>query len=151
MELSQEILDFVASTVTSNIRELEGALNIITCQQQIKNHPLSLPEAKNLLRNSAKPQKMLSPKEVIGIVSSFYNISEETIYKKTRKKEVIKPRQVIMYILREDFNISYPSIGEKMGGRDHTTVIHSCEKIKNEIKSNSLLSQEINQLRAMIN
>jgi len=151
LELSQEILDFVASTVTSNIRELEGALNIITCQQQIKNHPLSLPEAKNLLRNSAKPQKMLSPKEVIGIVSSFYNISEETIYKKTRKKEVIKPRQVIMYILREDFNISYPSIGEKMGGRDHTTVIHSCEKIKNEIKSNSLLSQEINQLRAMIN
>jgi len=55
-----------------------------------------------------------------------------------------------MYILREDFNISYPSIGEKMGGRDHTTVIHSCEKIKNDLRFDNVLSQEINRIRAML-
>jgi chromosomal replication initiator protein len=87
---------------------------------------------------------------VIKIVANYYNINEESIYDKTRKKEVVKPRQVIMFLLREDFNISYPSIGEKMGGRDHTTVIHSCEKVKDELKTNSLLSQEIGQLRTML-
>ena len=84
------------------------------------------------------------------IIADFYKIEETVIYEKTRKKEVIKPRQVIMYILREDFNISYPSIGEKLGGRDHTTVIHSCEKIKNEVKIDSLLSKEIQEIRSII-
>ena len=64
------------------------------------------------------------------MAEKIYKIEEDIIYEKTRKKEVIKPRQIIMYILREDFSISYPSIGEKLGGRDHTTVIHSYEKIK---------------------
>jgi chromosomal replication initiator protein len=71
------------------------------------------------------------------------------VYDKTRKKEVIKPRQVIMFILREDFNISYPAIGEKLGGRDHTTVMHSCEKIKNDMKADENLVQEITQLRSI--
>jgi chromosomal replication initiator protein len=70
--------------------------------------------------------------------------------KKTRHKEVVKPRQLAMYILREDFNISYPTIGQKMGGRDHTTVIHSYEKIKEELKINSILAEELSQIRSMI-
>jgi chromosomal replication initiator protein len=86
----------------------------------------------------------------VKIVSDFYNIEENSIYEKTRKKEVVKPRQVIMYLLREDLNISYPSIGEKLGGRDHTTVIHSCEKVKEDIKSNQPLLQELNHIRSLI-
>ncbi|MFA6446259.1 MAG: helix-turn-helix domain-containing protein, partial [Candidatus Paceibacterota bacterium] len=62
----------------------------------------------------------------------------------------VKPRQIIMYLLREDFNISYPSIGEKMGGRDHTTVIHSCDKIKADIKSDPVLATDLSQIRAML-
>jgi len=150
INLSQETLDFIASNITSNIRELEGILNTVVCQYQMKNRDLNLTEVKNLLRNSSQPKKTITAKEVVKIVSGFYNIEEDLIYQKTRKKEVIKPRQIIMYILREDFNISYPSIGEKIGGRDHTTVIHSCEKIKNEIKNNSTLEQELDQLRTMI-
>jgi chromosomal replication initiator protein len=150
LSLSTDILDFVTSNVTSNIRELEGALNTISCQYQLKGKELSLSEIKTLLRNSGQPKKIISPKEIIKMVAGFYNIEEDSIYKKTRKKEVIKPRQVVMYILREEFNISYPSIGEKMGGRDHTTVIHSCEKIKEELKVDSTLAQEINQIKSMI-
>ena len=84
------------------------------------------------------------------IVSDYYNIEESHIYEKTRKKEVVKPRQIIMYLLREDMNISYPSIGEKLGGRDHTTVIHSCEKIKEDIKTNQSLTQELQHIRSMM-
>ena len=105
---------------------------------------------KNLIKNNAKPKKNISVKEVIKIITEFYNISEDTIFDKTRKKEVVKPRQVIMYILREDFNLSFPSIGEKMGGRDHTTVIHSCEKVKEDLKTNPILIGEISQIRAML-
>lgn len=151
IDLPPEIIDFIASAVTSNIRELEGTLNMVSAQAQLKNRELSLSEVKSLLKNNSTPKKNLSPKEVIKIVSDFYNIEEELICKKTRKKEIIKPRQVIMYLLREEFNISYPSIGEKLGGRDHTTVIHSCEKIKNDLKNDNTLVQEIERIKSMIN
>jgi chromosomal replication initiator protein len=149
-DLSTEVVDYLAQTLSSNIRELEGALNSIVCQAELKQKDLTLNDVKNLIKNSAKPKKNLSPKEIIKIIADFYNINEESIYEKTRKKEIIKPRQITMYILREDFNISYPSIGEKMGGRDHTTVIHSCEKIKNDLKFDNSLSQELNQIRSML-
>jgi chromosomal replication initiator protein len=82
---------------------------------------------------------MFSVKEIIKTIADFYDIPEASIYEKTRRKEVVKPRQIIMYILREDFKVSYPTIGEKLGGRDHTTVIHSCEKIKHDIKEDMQL------------
>ena len=150
VDLKPDILDFLASSVETNVRELEGIVNAIVCQTQLKNRPLSLLEIKNLIKNNTKPKKNVSVKEVIKLVSDFYNIDEESVFDKTRKKEVVKPRQVIMYLLREDFNVSFPSIGEKMGGRDHTTVIHSCEKVKEDLKTNTVLMEEINQLRAMM-
>ena len=148
--LPQELLEFLAQSVEGNIRELEGIVNSVAVQSQMKGRELNIIEIKNLIKNSAKPKKTISIKEVVKIVSDFYNIEENSIYEKTRKKEVVKPRQVIMYILREDMNISYPSIGEKLGGRDHTTVIHSCEKIKEDIKSNQALMQEVSHIRSLI-
>lgn len=148
--ITQEVLEFLAQSVDGNIRELEGIVNSIAMQTQVRGRELNILEIKNLIKNSAKPKKTVSVKEIVKIVSTFYNIDEESIYEKTRKKEVVKPRQVVMYILREDMNISYPSIGEKLGGRDHTTVIHSCEKVKEDIKSNQILLQEINHIRSLI-
>ena len=150
ISLPDEVVEYLASEIEDNIREIEGIVNVVACQIQLKKRDLNLNEIKNLLKNSAKPKKNISVKEMVKIVSDFYNIDEESIYNKTRRKEVVKPRQVAMYILREDFNISFPSIGEKMGGRDHTTVIHSYEKIKEDIKNNPLLAQEISQLRTML-
>jgi chromosomal replication initiator protein len=150
VSLSPEIIDFLALTVEGNVRELEGIVNSIAMQTQLRGRDLNLIEIKQLIKNSVKPKKLVSVKDVIKVVADFYNISETSIYEKTRKKEVVKPRQVIMYLLREDLNISYPSIGEKMGGRDHTTVIHSCEKIKEDIKSNQTLLQEVNHIRSLM-
>ncbi|MFP4539331.1 MAG: chromosomal replication initiator protein DnaA [Candidatus Paceibacterota bacterium] len=150
ISLSDEIINYLAYSIEGNIRDLEGILNSLACQMKIKNDAISLSEVKNLARNTKKPQKNVSPSEVIRAVAVFYNIEEEYIHKKTRKKEVIRPRQVTMYLLREDYKISYPSIGEKLGGRDHTTVIHSCEKIKSELKVNENLCQELEQIRTMI-
>jgi chromosomal replication initiator protein len=147
--LSKEVIDYLAYSINGNIRELEGIINSITCQSDLKERELSIVEVKNFVKNNTKPKKLVSTKEVVKAVAEFYNIEEQLVYDKTRKKEVIKPRQVIMFILREDFNISYPAIGEKLGGRDHTTVMHSCEKIKNDMKADENLVQEITQLRSI--
>lgn len=149
-ELSYDIAYHLASTIDGSIRELVGALNSIICQTQLKGKDLTLAEIKQTTKNSTKPHKTVSVKEVVKAVAAFYNIDEDSIYDKTRKQEVVKPRQMTMYILREDFSVSFPSIGQKLGGRDHTTVIHSCEKIKNELKDNQELASELNQIRAMI-
>lgn len=148
--LDPEVVEHIAFHVEGNVRDLEGIVNSIVCQQQLKERQLSTDEIKQLIRNTEKPKKTPSPEEIVRTVAEFYNIDENTIYEKTRRKEVIKPRQIIMYMMREDFNISYPTIGHTLGGRDHTTVIHSCEKVKEELKNNAELSQEIEQLRDIL-
>ena len=145
----EEVIEYLASSVQGNIRELEGLLNGIICQSELKNRNLTLSEIKPFIKNTAKPKKLLSVKEIVKVVCDFYNIEEEFVYEKTRRKEILKPRQIAMFILREDFNISYPTIGQKLGGRDHTTVMHSCEKIKVDIKNDLSLMQEVDQIRAM--
>lgn len=148
--LSVDTVDYLSRFIDDNIREIEGVVNIIACQTQLRNRELNINEIKDILKNSVKPKKTVSVKDIVKMVSDFYNVDEDSIYNKTRRKEVVKPRQVVMYILREDFNISFPSIGEKLGGRDHTTVIHSFEKIREDIKTSPVLLQEINQLRSML-
>lgn len=148
--LTNEVIEYLATTIQGNIRDLEGILNILICQSQLKGVTLTLPEVENLIKNSAKPKRTASVKEVVQKVSEFFDVDENSIYEKTRRKEIVRPRQLIMYILRNDFGVSYPSIGQKLGGRDHTTVIHSCEKIKRELKNNPTLEQEINQIRTIL-
>jgi chromosomal replication initiator protein len=150
LELSKEVVEYLAHTISGNIRELEGAINTLLCHAQLRNKDISILDVKSYIKNNVRPKKIIAVKDIVKIVSDFYNVKEESIYEKTRHKEVIRPRQVIMYILREDLSISYPSIGNKLGGRDHTTVIHSCEKIKHVIKDDQVLADEIAQIRNLL-
>ncbi|MBI5138850.1 MAG: chromosomal replication initiator protein DnaA [Candidatus Vogelbacteria bacterium] len=150
VSLADEVVHYVATSIQDSIRELEGSLNSIVCQSQLKKRPLTLNEVKTLIKNNVKPQRTISTKDVIQTVAGFYNIEEKILYEKSRRKEVVKPRQIVMYILREDFNTSYPYIGQKLGGRDHTTVMHAYEKIKRELKTDRLLEQEMEQIKNML-
>lgn len=144
-----EIISYLAESINGNIRELEGSLNTIICQSQLKNKALSLTEVKTLIKNNIRPKKTVAIKDIVQIVAEQYGLSEEVIYEKTRRKEIVRARQVAMYLLREDFNVSYPLIGKKLGDRDHTTVIHSHLKIKDDIKTDPSLLQEIEKIRIM--
>ncbi len=150
LSLTDDTVEFLASSVEGNVRELEGILNLVLVQTQLKNKELNINEIKDLTKNTVKPKKNVSIKDIIRVVSEFYDVEENSIFEKGRKKEIIKPRQIIMYILREDFNISFPSIGDKLGNRDHSTVIHSYEKIKNDLKVDPSLVQELTQIRSML-
>lgn len=149
-KLSDDVLEYVAETVHGNIRELEGILTNLITQSEIKKIVLSLSDVKNYLKNNIKAKKSVSIPEIVKTVADYYHVNDSLIYNKTRRKDIIKPRQIIMYILREEYDISYPVIGDKLGGRDHTTVIHSYEKIKRELAKDPHLAKEIDDIRSIV-
>jgi chromosomal replication initiator protein len=148
--LSDEVVEYIATSVPGSIRELEGVINSVVCHAQVRGAAPDLAEVRQSLRSFSRPAKTVSIKNIVAKVAEFYGIEEESIYEKTRRKEIVRPRQIIMYLLREDFNVSYPTIGSKLGGRDHTTVIHSCEKIKREIMEDAVLAKEIQDVRSLL-
>ena len=91
-----------------------------------------------------------SPQSIIKAAAEFYNISLNDLVKRSRKKEVVRPRQVAMFLLREETKLSFPEIGQKLGGRDHSTVIHACEKIKSESSIDEPLRQELVLIRERV-
>ena len=143
-------LEIIAEKITKNIRELEGALNYVAFR--VKNVTnLNKEKVEELLKDYLKQSfKKVSPKKIIKIVAEFYNLKEEDLLKKIRRKEIIKPRQILMYLLREIGKLSYNTIGELLNNRDHTTVLYSYEKIEKEIQQNFELYQEIEILKDKI-
>jgi chromosomal replication initiator protein len=148
--LDTEVANLLADVVRGSIRDLEGTLNRVLCEAQIKGRELQFAEVYNIVKENTKTDRRVSTKEIVSRVAKYYNIHEAAVYEKTRKKEVVRPRQIIMYILREDFNISYPTIGTELGGRDHTTVMHSCERIKEELEQSGELQKEIDEIRVLL-
>jgi chromosomal replication initiator protein len=149
LSLSDTTIENLSLAVPGNIREIEGMLNNILCQMQLKGS-LSEEQIRDLIKTTTRPKRTVSVKHVIGKIAEFYNIDEANMYAKTRRREIVKPRQIIMYILREDFHLSYPAIGSVFGGRDHTTVIHACEKVRTDIAADEELRGQVEEIRSML-
>ncbi|MFA5644449.1 MAG: chromosomal replication initiator protein DnaA [Patescibacteria group bacterium] len=150
--IEEEILNYIANSIQNNIRELEGALNKIVAYHEFHNLRPTLKIVKNILNdltnnNQIKP---ISPKDVLENVSQFYNINPKELIGGKRKKELVVPRQIAIYIMREELKTSYPSIGEELGGRDHTTAMHSYNKIKNEKEKNEKINQDIESIKQLL-
>lgn len=147
-ELPSDIISYVASVVRNNIREIEGALNRLVVFKKINDKDPSLEECKKLITGLVKqPKRTTTFKEILKETASVYGLNPVLLKEKTRRKEIVKARQVAMYLLREELNESYPSIARRFGGKDHTTVIYSCKKIEQEIKEDDTLLNEINLIR----
>ena len=150
-QVNQEVLEYIASNVQKNIRELEGAFNAALAKSKLLGRMLEIAEVKEILSKSAQPKRIVTANQIIKAVAEFYEVNEKILFEKTRKKEIVKPRQVAMYLLREDFNGSYPFIGQRFGGRDHTTAIHAFEKISQELKKNNQFTEEVKRIRELYN
>lgn len=149
--LSEDIVEYIANNFQKNVRELEGALNKVIIHIKLSKKPIILDDIKKVLSpNISLPKKNINIKQIIQAVAQYYGIQEKQLLIKTRKQEIVKPRQIIMYLLREEFKFSYPSIGSKIGGRDHTTVMHACEKINKHLQRDDGLLEEINIIKKMI-
>ena len=151
VNLSEDVLTYLASNIQKNIRELEGALNRTIAFQKLNRKEADIEIVKNLLKNIIQsPKNIANPKKIIQAVAEFYDLKEKEILSVCRKREVVRPRQVAVYLLREDLKNSFPFIGRKIGGKDHTTAIHSYEKIKREIETNDNLKEEITLIRQRV-
>ena len=148
--ISDEIIDFIAKNIKENIRELEGALNSVIGQSKIRGRVLDLKDVEDILKRKIKPTKIITIDHLIKAIALYYNIEEKSLSEKTRRQEIVKPRQIAMYLLRNDLSTSYPYIGRRLGQKDHTTAIHAYKKITNELKNNKNLEQEIINIREMI-
>ncbi len=147
--LTSEAANYLATVVHNNIRELEGALNRIIAHSQLQNRELSLEEIKQITAaiTANSRQQSLTPKHIIQTVAEYFDISIGDINSACRKKNLAEPRQIIMFLMREEISSSYPTIGQALGGRDHTTAIHAYEKISRQIKVDDKLRQDIMVLK----
>jgi chromosomal replication initiator protein len=149
--VADDILSYIATNMQKNVRELEGALNRVIAFAQIYNKTPEIKEVKNILNAYLSvPYRKTSPQIILKSVADFYNISQADLTKRSRKKEIVKPRQIAMFLLREEIKLSFPEIGQKLGGRDHSTVIHACEKIKREEAIDEPLKHEITLIKERI-
>lgn len=149
--LNELVLEYVASNIQKNVRELEGALNCLIAWQESNSKNIDLDVAKSLLRKTIQPQaQRISFQKVIKTVAGFYSMKEKDLFLNSRKKEIVRPRQIAMYILRKELNSSYPFIGRKFGGKDHTTAIYACNKVGQEIEKNQQIAEEIELIKEKI-
>lgn len=150
--LSPEILRTIAGTVKSNVRELEGALNKIIAYHQFKNIQPTMETVQTLLQSFVPtvPRRNITPRRLLEIVVLYFDISMDDILGKSRERRLAFPRQIAMYLLREDAKCSYPAIGAQVGDRDHTTAMHACNKIAELLKKDEQLKQDIVLLREKV-
>lgn len=144
-----EALNYIAKQIPNNVRELEGALNRICAYCELNNTQPSLDSVTNILGGllAGSRRRTLNSKQVIEKVADFYDVDYDEIVGSKRDKEIVMPRQVSMYLIREELHLSYPKIAKEIGRKDHTTIMHGVEKIEHEIDSNERLRQEINLIK----
>lgn len=147
--MDPKLIQMVAAGAQTNIRELEGILNKIMAFHQLKNTQPTAESIKALLANQdgASSRSSVTPRQLLESVALFYDISLDDLLGKNREKKLSTPRQIIMYLMREDLKMSYPAIGEELGGRDHTTAMHAHTKISNDLENDMKLRQDIQLIK----
>ncbi len=149
--LSGEIIDFIASNVTSNIRELEGALIRLLAYSSLNGQDINLDVARDVLKNlSLNKKRNINVEEIQRIVSNHFDIAEDMLRAKTRKKEIAFIRQLAMYLSKEMTKSSLKTIGLHFGGRDHSTVIHAIQTIEKQLQADKSLHGDVNDLKRKI-
>jgi len=147
--LPHDIAQLISVSIQSNIRELEGALNKIIAFHEFKGLEPSKETIKSILANvEAKTlRKSVTPRDIITLATKFYDLPLDDMLGKSREKKLSFPRQIVMYLLREELKMSYPAIGDELGGRDHTTAMHAHTKISLEVENDLRLKQEIESFK----
>lgn len=151
-EVGLDVLEYIATNITSSIRELEGALNRVIAHCELHKEQPSVNIAQAALENMVTGQqsKTISPDKVIKTVAKFFNITVADLMSPKRSRDLVFPRQITMYLMRSDLSLSYPQIGRALGGKDHTTIIHGYTLINREIARNDSLREQIQIIKERV-
>jgi len=150
MPVPDQVIEYIAHKFLSNVRELEGALNRVVAEAMSERQPLTVESAVVAVQDMLINQKKCTPKAVIEAVADFYSMAPEDLKGRSRNKKVVKPRQIAMYLARQETQSSLPQIGKALGGRDHTTVLFGLQKISDQIERDEILRREILAIRKML-
>ena len=152
LSVPEDVLLFIAKTVISNIRELEGALNRILAFSSLTNKPITVELANEALKDliSKDKPKVITAEYILDVVANYFHLKPEELKSSKRTRNIAYPRQIAMYLCRKLTDLSLPKIGEKFGGRDHTTIIHGFDKISRELQTDIELTQMLNELESKI-
>jgi len=150
--IASDVLEFIARKVASNIRELEGALNRIVAYANMGGMPLTIELAQAVLSNVLynPKRRMVTPERIALAVAEYYGVEMEALKGQKRDRAIVTPRQIAMYLMRAETDVSLLRIGQELGGRDHSTVLHACDKIDRETQDNEELRRELAAVREMI-
>jgi chromosomal replication initiator protein len=151
VSVPDNVFEFIASNVASNIRELEGAFNTVLCYSLLAGS-ITTEVAGEALKDIIQPLagKKVDSGVIMDVVSRFYHVTVDDLKSNRRSKDVTNPRQIAMYLCRTLLNMTLPQIGLEFGNRDHTTVIHSCNKVSEEIHTQGILAKEIDEIKKRI-
>ncbi|HHY64775.1 MAG TPA: chromosomal replication initiator protein DnaA, partial [Clostridiaceae bacterium] len=151
-DIPNEVLVYIANNIESNIRELEGALNRVIAYASLTGSPITLELAQDCLKQilAGRSVENINHNTIMKVVSRYYDISPDQLVTQKRSRNVAFPRQVAMYLCRELAGMSLPKIGQVFGGRDHTTVMHACDKIQEEMERSSELRRAIAEMKRNI-
>lgn len=152
-KIKDEILHYIAVNIKSNIRELEGALNKLIAYSNLEGKPITMEIAVKELQNIISPDKPLeiTPQLIVEVVSEHFNITVDQIMSKNRSSDIAKPRQIAMYLCKQMTSQPLDSIGQLLGGRDHSTIIHGVKKITSEYETDDVLRNTIDTIKKKIN
>ena len=151
-DIDDKVIEYIATNIKSNIRELEGALNKLIALYKLEKKPITVELAENELRDIISPNtpREITPQLILDVVADHFHVSAADILSSKRQSEIVLPRQIVMYLCRDNGNFSLKTIGKFLGGRDHTTIIHGADKIQAEIEKNESLSSTIDTIRKKI-
>jgi len=144
IQIEDKILEYIALKVQKNIREVEGVLNRVVFYEQYKHEKIDQKKLDEIINETIQvTARNITSSDIVRTVAEFFEVPTSDLITRSRKQEVVEPRQIAMYLLRDILKLSYPHIGEKLGKRDHTTAMHACEKITKDIAQNPSLNQKI--------
>ncbi len=147
VDIPDKILSTIASQIQSNIRELEGALNQVVAMARLTNEPLTLEVAEVALGNLLPQRRELAPGEIIEQVAHYFGLEVSQVRGRSRKRDIARPRQVAMYLIREETDASLPQIGDLLDGRDHSTVLYGCDRVAELLEEDLDFRRKVTTLR----
>ena len=152
-DINEDVIKYIATNIKSNIRELEGSLNKVMAFANLEKREVTVELAEQVLKDIISPdqQKIITPEYIISMVAEHYDITIDEIKGNKRNSKIVIPRQIAMYLCREMIDIPLKSVGKCLGNRDHTTIMHGCEKIEHELQTSDTMKNTIEVLMKKIN
>lgn len=151
--IPDEVMQYIANNIKSNIRELEGSLNKLIALSNLENKPIDIPLAAEALKDMISPDdtRAVSPELIMDVVSEHFNVPVTELKGKKRNAEIVLPRQIVMYLCRNMTDTPLKSIGALLGGKDHASISHGVRKIENDLKTDEALNNTVNIIKKKIN